>query len=190
MVTVEVLNEIGIKMFDMKFNELDAISILDNIQEFAGGAYTDTGCSFIIPINASNTLMNSYQIYLENIFELEDKTMKAIDYNPTDDYYCDSDIDNRRYAFRDILLKIQQYNPMEEKLINRVTIKLNYDEISDFAFTIFFVSIVDIDFPEEYEDVLDRIDTYVTLGSYSNEMMDLITSPTRKPVKGLGRGAR
>lgn len=182
MVTVEVLNEIGIKMFNMRFNELDAVRILDNIQEFTGGAYTDTGCSFIIPINASNTLMNSYQIYLENIFELEDKTMKAVGYNPTDDYYCDSDIDDRTYTFNDILLKIQQYNPMDERLINRVSIKLSYDEINDFAFTLFFVSIIDIDFPKEYEDVLNRIDTYVALG-HSNEMMDLSLKPLNNPPR-------
>lgn len=180
-INVEVLNEIGIKMFEMKFSELDAIRILDNIQEFAGGdMYYQTGDGFIIPINAKNTLLDSYEIQLEYIYEVEDKTMSAINYDPTEKY-DPSMCDNSRFVYRDILMKIVQYNPIENRLITRVTIKLDCDEINDFAFKLFFASIMDIDFPEEYGDVLDKIDYYVSIGSHEREMLDLSLMPNINP---------
>lgn len=157
LISIIVENTIGTKVLELRFNELDAVRILDNIEEFCGGdVYYQKGENFIIPVSTTDTSLNSYTIYLENIFE--------------DNYIAG----NGKEIYRDILFKIKQYNPIENITIDRVTIVLGYEDICDLAFKLFFEAIIDIDFPDSMNlfDTLNRIDEYVSMGPNACRMTD------------------
>lgn len=182
--TIEVLNDIGIKILELRFSEIDAVRILDNFQEFVSGDYSNVGDSIIIPISTTNTTLNSYSILLENIFDFEDRSMRADNYDPYEVYdnLVNDQFENGcnkynmrqedRFSYREILLKIQQYNPIENKIVNRVSMRLSMDDIESFAYALFFISIIDIEFTDEYKEVLDRIDTFVTVGKLERPTTD------------------
>lgn len=161
-ISIIIENEIGIKILELRFSEIDAVRILDNIEVFCGGdEFYNEGENFIIPINPTNTSLNSYMIYLENIYKVD--TLKIGN--------------NTKTIYKDIAFKIKQYNPLDGSLIDRVSMLLSYEDINDLAFKLFFECLIDIDFPENYDKTLDRIDEYISNGSNALRMMDYHLDP-------------
>lgn len=134
-------NNINIKICEFNFSEIDAIRILDEIANFNEYCY-QTYDSTDIFINPSNTDGICYMIDIENIFETEERTLygKPITIN------------------NDVRLKILEYG--REEWVPVVTMKLSLDELNDFAFTIFFYSLIDLDIDDSR---MDNIENYIVM---------------------------
>jgi hypothetical protein len=161
-ISIIIENNIGIKILELRFSELDAVRILDNIEVFCNGeVYYQVQDNFIIPINPNNTSLNSFIIYLENVYDVETVTVG----------------NNTKTIYNDISFKIKQYNPLDGSLIDRVSMLLSYEDINDLAFKLFFECLIDIDFPKDMDPVLERIDDYISNGSNALRMMDYHLDP-------------
>jgi hypothetical protein len=106
-------------------------------------------------INCDNQ-MNGYMIILTNIFG----------YNPIEEIESSSPIhdldnDNEQYFNKDVLLQIVQRSYVYDNIIPLISMKLRYEELSLFAFKIFFEAIIDLEFPEEYEDKMQYIEEFL-----------------------------
>ena len=89
-ITVDIFNNIGILITQLKFSEIDAIRILYAINEFQYEMECQTGSSMYIYINADNLRLDNKIIYLERL-----------NITPIDDYESIPG-----YKFRDISFKI------------------------------------------------------------------------------------
>ena len=63
---------------------------------------------------------------------------------------------------KDVRLEILERSYMYDNVIPMVTMDLTYDELSDFAFHVFFATIIDLEFPEECRDKLEQIEMFVS----------------------------
>lgn len=155
--TITIYNNIGIKITEIRFNEFDCIRILSKIVEFTT-YYYNTGDSYAISINPNNTGLTTYVIYIQNIFEEEydDDSTK---------YNVDGNLNHENW--KDVLFQIVEYNPqLGVKPTNLVTLKLQYEELQDLAFQIFFHFLIDLDL-SQYQNVqqdLRNIEHFMVYG--------------------------
>ena len=140
-ITVYIYNNIGILLAQLKFSEIDAIRILDSINEFQYEMECQTGSSELIYINANNLRLDNKMIYLERL-----------NVCPPDDYEIIPG-----YRFRDINFRINQYSPFHQTIINIVNIVLSTEELEELSFKLFFYTLIDIDLPEKYNIELENL---------------------------------
>ena len=146
-ITVDIFNNIGILITQLKFSEIDAIRILDAINNFQYEMECQTGSSMYIYINANNLRLDNKIIFLERL-----------NVCPPDDYEM---ID--KYYFRDISFKINQYSPFHQTIITIINIVLSQEELENLAFKLFFYTLIDIELPEKYNIELENLvqDLYI-----------------------------
>ena len=139
--TINCKNMLNVPMFSLNFTEIDAVRILYEISYFCSYENWMANEKRYIYINPSNTVMEQYIIELENI---------------------------KVFDFDNVLFKINKYNPMNKMIANVVTMTLNYDQLVDFCFHIFFALLIDIDLPVQYELQMEDIEDFINSDKYLN----------------------
>lgn len=138
-ITIDIINMIGVHIIQIKFSEIDAVRILDSINTFLYDWNGGSGESMTIYMEAPNNLrMENEIIYMERILVDEEKEYKE------------------NNTIRDILFQIRQYSSFHETLIPIVTTVLGTEELENLAFQIFFYSLIDIDIPMQYNQQLEN----------------------------------
>jgi len=128
-IEIKFYNLIGIELYMLRFNELDAIRILDSINFFQYETSGGIGDSMLIAINPSNTTLNVPYMNFVWTSGLEEDLE-----NPTDDYY----------DIRDIEFTVFQENMTNQ--FRSIIIKTNISEntLDEFVFGIYFIGLIDI----------------------------------------------
>lgn len=127
---------------DILYNMAVSMDILTNVQ--------DSNAIYVNPDTAS---LNGYMIQITNIYGINNRI--AMDSNsPINNVY------NPEYN-KDVRLEIFYRSYIYDMLTCMVSIDMTWEELSDFAFHVFFGSIIDLDFPEMYYDKLEEIEMFV-----------------------------
>lgn len=148
-IEIDIESSIGYRITKLRFSEIDATIILDNIANFNDYCKNSTD-AYCIYINPNNTRVNTTIIELNNIFMIGNNSSN---YN----------------SRPDISFSIKQYNPLYENMVPLVTMRLTEKELRDLSFKIFFMTLIDIDIPlvEFYTEndkgisVMDHIEDYI-----------------------------
>lgn len=151
-ITIDTANIIGVLITQIKFSEIDAIRILDSINNFLYDMDGGYGESMTIYMETPNNLrMENKIIYLERIIVDEEKEYKE------------------NNIIRNIKFQILQYSSFHETLIPIITILVGTEELEDFAFKIFFYSLIDIDIPIQYDQQLENFVQNMYIEKLNNE---------------------
>ena len=138
--TLNVKNNLGIGIDTMKFTELDAIRILDSFVYFHEPDYISDDHNVVyIDIPPCDTSMEHRTIVLEQILD-----------GPT----------------TSVLFTLQKYNPFYQQIVPIVKMPMTYEQLNDLAFHLFFAILIDIEVPVEFDEVMFRIEDYVTTENY------------------------
>lgn len=152
--TINCKNMLNVPMFSLNFTEIDAVRILYEIAYFCSYDNWMANEKRYIYINPSSTVMENYIIELENI---------------------------KVYEFDNVLFKINKYNPINEMVVNVVTMTLTYEQLCDLCFHIFFALLIDIDLPIQYEPQMEEIEDFVNTGkewNFNRQRQNMINSFT------------
>ena len=138
-ITIDIINMIGVHIIQIKFSEIDAVRILDAINTFLYDWDGGVGESMSIYIDPSNLRLEHEIIYLERL-----RT------NDMNDEYIET------HTIRDISFQIRQYSSFHQTLITILNLTLGTEELEELAFDIFFYSLIDIDIPTQYDQQLEN----------------------------------
>lgn len=149
LIEVRLINNLGVILYTFRFNEIDAVRILDSIDEFRYEFCAQTYSSMIIQINPMNPRLESPYLFFQwgGVDEI------AYDNITSDDY---GDIP-------DILFKIQQYSAVQETYTDLFVFAISENTIDDISFAIFFTSILDIvgELPMNHQSEVESIVTHM-----------------------------
>lgn len=137
--TITIKNELRMPISKIVFSELDAIRILEGFIEFTNPMWEYSNNIVWIDINPSSSL-EKYTIELSEI-QIEDLP-------PT------------------LIFKINKYHTIYQTVAPVVTMNLTFEQLNDLAFHLFFALLIDIDIPVEYDEIMYKIEDYVTTENY------------------------
>lgn len=137
--TITIKNELRMPISKIVFSELDAIRILEGFIEFTNPMWEYSNNTVWIDINPSSSL-EKYTIELSEI-QIEDLP-------PT------------------LIFKINKYHTIYQTVVPVVTMNLTFEQLNDLAFHLFFALLIDIDIPVEYDEIMYKIEDYVTTENY------------------------
>lgn len=146
---IDIYNNLNVKLFTIRFTEIDILYILEQIVTFID--YTNTFSPndiTYIHTNTNNTSLSNFTISLSILSNFDDTSnayQKSVYYNSDTDEY------------RDIHFSFLEYNPIYERLIPRLSIVLSISELFDFCFHLFFEFLIDIDIPVQYQDSINYL---------------------------------
>ncbi len=125
---ITILNDVGVKIDDIRFSEYDCVKVLGNIAEYVETVF-EFGCldPFISHLGFSTSRM-----------------------------YNNIEISVSEYDLKPFTLKFTQYNPHLGIMSDIATIFLEYEELVDFCFRIFFQCIIDLDYDSFYKKGLEK----------------------------------
>ncbi len=143
-ITLELYNNLNVKLYETKFNEIDAIRILNSFQSFLdceGQSYANFS---IYLNNPSNPRLDVSYFFVQNIIR-DDIDELDENNNLNEDYY------------RDILFQWNIYNTFQEKIVNILNIYLKEEELMELCFDIFFVALLDTQLDPIYQNDIDNL---------------------------------
>ena len=155
--TITIKNELRMPISKIVFSELDAIRILEAFIEFTNPMWEYSDNTVYIDMNPSSSL-EKYTIVLEEI--------QTGDLPPT------------------LLFKINKYHPIYQSIVPVVTMNLTFEQLNDLAFHLFFALLIDIEVPVEYDEIMYKIEDYVTTENYwiySKRRQKLLQLQQHKP---------
>lgn len=125
---ISILNDVGVTITEIRFSEFDCVKIIGNIAEWIEEVF-EFGISdpFITHIGFDTTRVN---------------TLIEISVN--------------EYDLKPFTLKFKQFNPHIGIMSDISTIFLEYEELVDFCFRIFFACIIDLDYSVFYQKGLEK----------------------------------
>jgi hypothetical protein len=125
---ITILNDVGVRIDEIRFSEYDCVKVLGNIAEYVETVY-EFGCldPFISHLGFSTSRM-----------------------------YNNIEISVSEYSLKPFTLKFEQSNPHLGIMSDICTIFLEYEELVDFCFRIFFQCIIDLDFNCFYKKGLEK----------------------------------
>ena len=156
-ITIEVYDGIiGNPIMSMNFNTFTCVDILFNIAVTPDILIEsqDTNCIYINPDTSS---LNGYMIMVTSIFGVN----VSSEIGSNSPMYNVVDSMNNIYE-KDVRLDIFERSYKYDNVIPMISMDLTYDELSDFAFHVFFATIIDLEFPEECRDKLEQIEMFVS----------------------------
>ena len=155
-ITIEVYDGIiGCPIMKMSFDEYTCIDILFNAA-VSMDLLTEIQDSNAIYINPDTSNLNGYMITITGIFG--SNPIENFDKNSPMNYM---DRNNKIYD-KDIRLDIYERSYIYDNLTPMVSMDMTWEELSEFCFHVFFATIIDLDFPEEYADKLEQIEMFVS----------------------------
>lgn len=137
--TITIKNDLRMPISKIVFSELDAIRILEGFMEFTNPMWEYSNNTVWIDINPSSSL-EKYIIELSEI-QIEDLP-------PT------------------LIFKINKYHTIYQTTVPVVTMNLTFEQLNDLAFHLFFALLIDIEIPVEYDEIMYKIEDYVTTENY------------------------
>ena len=144
-VEVQIMNKLGVLLYTFRFNEFDAIRILDCIDQFQYDFGGETYSNILIELPPMNSLLNMTYLFFQwgGIDEIEYDRVSSDDYND----------------IPDILFEIREYSPMNETMKTLFRFSISENTLDDISFAIYFVSILDIiqELPMEYQSSAENI---------------------------------
>ena len=156
-ITIEVYDGIiGNPIMSMNFNTFTCVDILFNIA-VTPDILIESQDSNCIYINPDTSNLNGYMITVTAIFG----NHVSSELGPNSPMYNVVDSMNNIYE-KDVRLEIFERSYIYDNMTSMISVDLTYDELSDFAFHVFFATIIDLDFPEEYRDKLEQIEMFVS----------------------------
>ena len=142
--SLKIFSSLGNMISEIRFNELDAIRIIDcSINAFLNEFYSYND-SMMIYINPNNPRMITNIIEIRNIMD-EEPHYQAYSINGTE--------------IEEITVKFLQYSSATENIIPMVLMKLSVDQFEDFFYKMFFCTIMDIDLNSSCKEALDIIES-------------------------------
>lgn len=125
---ITILNDVGIAITEIRFTEYDCVKILGNIAE-----------------------------YIEEVFEfgVSDPFLTHVGFDSTR-INTMLEITVSEYDLKPFTLKFKQFNPHIGIMSDIATIFLEYEELVDFCFRIFFQCIIDLDYSVFYQKGLEK----------------------------------
>ena len=142
-ININIKNNLGVNIIDIKFSEIDAVRILDCISTFLVDFDACSGTSMTVYINPNGTRLEC------PIFD-----MIRINSSQFEMY----DEESEEFS-RDINFSVKQYSSIYGTIVNICNVLINDDELENLAFTIFFVGLIDLDVPDELRWEIDNIAT-------------------------------
>lgn len=141
-ITIDVKNNLGTTITQIRFSELDAIRILDSMTAFTewGGG---SGESMYIQINPNTTQLYDHIFYLQRLNLPE---------------YPDDQI------IRDIKFDVNSYSKMHGQMVPLTTILLCDEELNDLVFKIFFVALLDVQMDPDNEEIISQLAERIVVG--------------------------
>ena len=144
-VEVQIMNKLGVLLYTFRFNEFDAIKILDCIDQFQYDFGGETYSNMLIKLPPMNSLLNIPYLFFQwgGIDKIEYDRVASDDYND----------------IPDILFEIREYSPMNEIMKTLFRFSISENTLDDISFAIYFVSILDIiqELPMEYQSSAENI---------------------------------
>lgn len=132
-ITIDVYNIVGVNILQLKFSEIHAMIILDSINSFLFGMDEQVGSNIYISIGCPNLKLEYKYLYLEWLYmNINDNT----DQN--------------------ILFEIRQYSSNNENMITMLSMVVSKALLEEFAFELFFYTLIDIELPFKYNDQLEN----------------------------------
>lgn len=148
-IIIDIKNNLGTTITQLRFSELDAIRILDCMTQFTEWQ-SGSGESMIIQINPNTLQMFNQYI---DLFRLP--SIDAVDEEET--------------IFRDIQLKINHYSVQHGLYVPLVTLNISDDELNDLIFKIFFVALLDVQMDPNNEIIVEQLASRIVIGPNHEE---------------------
>lgn len=136
--TLSIKNNLKMPISEIKFTELDCIRILEGFVDFVYPEWYYNDNTVYIAINPNGNL-DTYTIELSEI--------------PIGD-------------IKGVLFKITKYNTIYQQVVPVVTIPMEFVQLQNLAFHLFFSLLIDIEVPVEYEEVMYKIEDYILTDQY------------------------
>ena len=156
-ITIEIYDGIiGNPIMSMNFNTYTCIDILFNIA-VTPDILIESKDSNCIYINTDTSSLIGYMITVTAIFG----NHVSSELGPSSPMYNVIDSMSNIYE-KDVRLDIFERSYKYDNVIPMISMDLTYDELSDFAFHVFFATIIDLEFPEECRDKLEQIEMFVS----------------------------
>lgn len=129
-IEIQFKNNIGIILYTLRFNEIDAIRILDSMDQFQFEFECQTNSSQYIGINPMNTLLNAPYFYFEwgCVDELEYDSILSDNY---EDVPC-------------ITFKVREYSSQYQQMRDIISVSISENTFEEISFGIFFTGVIDI----------------------------------------------
>ena len=150
-ITIEIFTNLGTKLLELRFNEIDALRILDCFAVYSNEYPNEIDDDeMYIHINPNNTRLETHVIKLHRIMQ------QRVYVNQYGQQVTHND---------DIIFTISQVSNTHQNMVNLVSMNLSYEELDDLAFKLFFVGLIDIsDIREvsyEYNEAFSRVENYI-----------------------------
>jgi len=149
-IIIDIKNNLGTTITQLRFSEIDAIRILDCMTQFTEWG-SGSGESMIIQINPNTLQMFNQFIDLFRLPGVE---------------YINNDGNE---ILRDIQLKINHYSPQHGLFAPLITLIISDDELNDLVFKIFFVALLDVQMDPDNEMIVDQLASRIVLGPNPEE---------------------
>ena len=158
-ISMKISDMLGVPITEIVFNEIDACRILDSMDSFITDFEHQTYSDMYIYASTKNPTLNTHAIYLQRLncyFPDDDESNKnATNWDPVH-----NDI-------RDVLLQIKQFNPIQQTMIDVISIQISDEELYDLMYAIYFTSLIDItDLPAVQELGLENVITNLVNQGY------------------------
>lgn len=143
--TLNVKNNLGITLDSFKFTEIDTINILEAFVYFHEPEY----CYFYFDHDDHNVVYTNISPQ-DTSMETRTISLEHISSGPTES----------------VMFTLQKYNPFYQQIVPIVKIPMTYEQLNDLAFHLFFAILIDIEVPEEFDEIMLKIEDYVTTENY------------------------
>ena len=151
-ISIRIQNILGVELYKISFNEIEAVRILDQFNWFL--------------YETERQLYSSITIQLES----------NIQYNTID--YIEllwDDIDNENPFYhnefegytRDIKFTISSHNNQFGTIVPICTMYLSSEELNDFMFKLYFISLIDVELQQSYENELENVLSNLVSNGYN-----------------------
>lgn len=165
-INIDILNNVGVRLYTLRTTEVGMITVISSLLEFTDyymgeefGMYNSHTITFDpAPDNTSSTLIVSREDIYGKVMENTSTAFEPCPYREETNKPYSSFYFNELYdEYREILLRIDNYNPFQETLVPVVATYLSDMELEELSFILFFETLIDIDVPPRYMSDMEYI---------------------------------
>lgn len=150
-ISIHIQNILGVELYKISFNEIEAVRILDQLNWFLYETEQQLYSSTTIQLE-SNIQYNTID-YIELLWDDIDEQ------NPF--YY-------KSYEYlRNIKFTISSHNNQFGTIVPICTIYLSDEELNDFMFKLYFISLIDVELQQSYENELENVLSNLVSNGYN-----------------------
>ena len=146
-IEAKLINRLGVILYTFRFSEIDAIRILDCIDEFQFDFNGEAYSNILIELSPNNTFGEIPYLFFQW------GGVDEYDY----DKYLEEGLDGMNVP--DILFEIRQYSPKQQTFVCLYRFCISEIILGNFAFAIFFTALIDIvqDLPMRSQSEVENI---------------------------------